>query len=55
MLVRSALNISSGNVTVLLPNGNTIELPPNGILTNVDIINLSGIQNLLKIIYSLNG
>jgi hypothetical protein len=54
MLVREVVNISSGNVTVVLSNGNTIQLPPNGTLTNVDIINLSGIQNLLKIVYALN-
>jgi hypothetical protein len=54
MLVRSAENVSSGIVTVQLSNGSTIQLPPNGTLTNVDIINLSGIQNLLKIVYALN-
>jgi hypothetical protein len=54
MLVRECTNISNGIVTILLASGNTIQLPPNGTLTNVDIINLSGIQNLLKIVYALN-
>ena len=54
MQIRSLENISSGNVTVVLSNGNSIELPPNGVLNNVDVINLSGIQNLLKIVYKLN-
>lgn len=54
MLLAQITNISSGTVTVQLSNGAVIQLPPNGILENVDVINLAGIQNSLQIRYPLN-
>ena len=54
MLVSSLTNISSGSVTVVLSNGNSIDLPSGGQLVNVDVINLAGIQNLLRITYPLH-
>ena len=54
MPVAQLTNISSGVVTVQLADGSIVQLPPGGVLMNVTVTNLSGIQNLLRVVYKLN-
>ena len=47
--VRKITNISNNEVSIILAEGNIIHLPPNGILENVVIKDLSGIAKWIKI------
>jgi hypothetical protein len=55
MLVRQLKNISTNPVNIILENGNSINLPPNGILENVRVLDLSGVLKFLSVRYPLNG
>lgn len=54
MRVRSITNISNGVVTVALSTGNSVDLLPGGMLTNVTVMNLAGISIFVKVLYALN-
>ena len=46
---RKITNISNNEVSIILAEGNIIHLPPNGVLENVVIRDLSGIAKWIKI------
>lgn len=54
MPVRSITNISNAIVTIELATGNSVNLPPGGMLVNVTVLNLSGISKFVKVLYALN-
>jgi hypothetical protein len=54
MKIKWLENISKNTIEIALSNGQIINLPPKGILENIEVSNLGGYQRSCKIIYQLN-
>ena len=55
MKIKRLENISDRTtVTVNLSNGKTVNVPPKGILENIEVGDLSGVKQFCRIIYNLN-
>lgn len=54
MRVKEIRNISNEFVDIYLANGFKVQLPPNGVLMDVDVGDLSGVLKFLKVKYYLN-
>lgn len=51
--IRKLTNVSSVLVPVALADGNTVFVPPGGILENQDVDNIYAITRLVKVEYDL--
>lgn len=51
MLVKELKNISDNNVRVILIDNSYIDLPANGKLNNINVLDLSGILKFIKVTY----
>lgn len=49
MIVRKIENISPNDVTVVLADGNSINMRSGSVLENVDVANISGLRGLVKV------
>ena len=48
MKVRKLTNISKNAISIVLTSGNSINLPPNGILENIEVADITGIAKWVK-------
>jgi hypothetical protein len=52
MKIKRLINISKNTtVDVYVVGGRVIHLPPGGVLTNLDVVDLSGIEKFVKVTY----
>lgn len=49
MIVRKIENISPNDVTVVLSDGNSINMRSGSVLEDIDIANISGLRGLVKV------
>jgi len=49
MIVRKIENISPNDVTVVLSDGNSINMRSGSVLEDIDVANISGLRGLVKV------
>lgn len=49
MKIRKLTNISENAISIILKDGNSVYLPVNGVLENIELLDITGIAKWVKV------